>query len=276
MVQFTDAEDVLYGLSTVLGESARAIHPSHLERHVLANLDRLAPEEAESFASALSSVGNFVKSSELRDVAATALPIVGTTVGTVYGGPVGSALGGALGNAAGQAIAAKRDPSIVSGTTPAAPIASREPPSVVQAIPPGNQSIDNSPATPPAAAPQPRPLVQESSGSTAAAQLLSIIHDPALLSSLLSLVLGSLGRTSVALGNGRGEVPVGALMNLVSELASRAAEDAEEILASREAAVPSYLFDDQGCLTCDPANPSECADALLRTLRRTIACNRQG
>jgi hypothetical protein len=236
MTQYGEAEDVLHGLSAVLGDSARFASPEILEQRVLGALSRLTPSEAESVTGALGDVGRFFKSNEVRGFAGAALPIAGTALGTAFGGPVGAALGGTLGGFAGQAIA---------GAHPA---------------PGGGAAGAGAPTGAPPSAPPPQ------GGSPAAAQLLSIIQNPALLSSLLALVMGPDGKTSVPIGPNGTDVPVGAMMNLVGVLANRAAEDAEEILVARQDGTPTYLLDESGCLTCDPAVPSQRADALLRML----------
>jgi hypothetical protein len=256
MTEYGEAEDIVRGLSAVLGESARFASPEILEQRVLDALSRLTPSEAESFTSALGDVGRFFKSSEVRGVAGAALPIVGTAVGTVYGGPVGAAIGGSLGGAAGQAIAGTRPAHAAPPPQPAAPVAVDVPVAAPAGPVPGTGPV-----------PGVQPLAQSpQGGSAAAAQLLNVIQNPALLSSLLALVMGSDGKTSVPIGSRGTDVPVGAMMNLVGVLANRAAEDAEEILAVRQDGTPAYLFDESGCLTCDPAVPSQRADALLRAL----------
>jgi hypothetical protein len=256
MNEYSEAEDILHGLTAVLDEAAWRAPPEVVEQRVLDTLAGLSPLEAEGFASALGDVGNFFKSKEVRGFAGAALPVVGTAVGTVYGGPVGAAVGASLGGAAGQAIAGNRR---THGAPPAQPTA--PPPATGPAL-----------ASAPPAAGAPGALATEPqsqrapAGSTAAAQLLGVIKDPALLSSLLALVLGSSGKSSIPVGNTGAEVPVGAMMNLVGVLANRAAEDAEQILAARQDGTPAYLLDQDGCLTCDPAVPSHRADALLRLL----------
>lgn len=284
MNQFGDPEDVLYGLSSVLGDSARFGPVHRLEAQVLDTLDRLNPYEAESFTSALSSIGNFAKSSGVRDFASAALPIVGAGVGTVVGGPAGTAIGASVGGMAGQAIASKphaapsyQPPPSYQPAPVAQPVAAYQPTPTALDVPQVAASAATIPAVMPA-----QPTVAGGGGSAAAAQLLGVIQDPALISSLLSLVLGTNGRSAIPLKGG-GEIPVGALTNLVSVLAGKASEDAEDILMARQDAVPSYLLDDHGCLTCDPANPRDRADALLRVLRsqrqsgaQDQSCSRSG
>jgi hypothetical protein len=256
MAQHGEAQDILHGLSAVLGESTRSAPPDVIEQRVLGALSRLTPAQAESVAGALGDVGRFFSSSEVRGVAGAALPVVGTAVGTVYGGPVGAAIGGTLGGAAAQAIAGA--PSARAGSPP-------------QAFAPPTASTQA--AAPPAPVPgaDPAPGARASAqtpvtGSQSAAELLNIIQNPALLASLLALVMGSHGKVSIPVGSSGTEVPVGAMINLIGVLANRAAEDAEEILAARQDDMPAYLCDESGRLTCDPAVPSQRADALLRLL----------
>ena len=252
---YMESYDVARGLNFVLGESVLDLPPDLLERRIMSAVSGLSPSEAESFASALGDVGRFVTSKEVRGIAGAALPIAGTAVGTMFGGPVGAAVGASVGGMAGQAIAG-------------APPAPRASPAPAQ-YPPSPQNTTATPAQytlppqyPMPATPAPAPAL---GGSPAAAQLLGVLQNPALLSSLASLVMGASGKSSVPVGGA--EVPVGAMMNLVSVLANRAAEDAEEILAARQDGLPSYLYDEAGCLSCDPAVPAQRADALMRVLR---------
>jgi hypothetical protein len=226
-----DTEDIASGLAAILGPRGSNMPPEFLERHVTGLFNRLSPADSESFTNALKRVGQFATSNEVRGVAASALPIAGTAVGTIYGGPLGASVGSKLGGAAAQAIG-----------------------------PSGGRARPAAPAAPAATT---TPAQQ---GSASAAQLLSVVQNPTLLSSLLALAMGQNGRTSVPLAGGDREVPVGAMVNLVRELAERTAEDAEEILAAEGDAMADYLYDESGCLACDPAVSSQRADALLRVL----------
>jgi hypothetical protein len=67
-------------------------------------------------------------------------------------------------------------------------------------------------------------------GSQAAGQLLYLIQNPAFLTSLLALTIGAHSRTSVPVGENGVEVPHGAFVNALSNLASRAAEEADALL----------------------------------------------
>ena len=234
-----DTEDIASGLAAILGPRGLNMPPEVLERHVTGLLGRLSPADSENFTNALKSVGKFATSNEVRGFAAAALPIAGTAVGAAFGGPIGASLGGTLGGAAAQAVAPGRPTARAAASGPVAmPTASAAP-----AAPSSAQG-----------------------GSAAAAQLLSVVQNPALLSSLLALVMGQNGKTSVPLSGSGMEIPVGAMMNLIGTLANRAAEDAEEILTAHGDAIPDYLFDEGGCLACDPAVSSQRADALLRVL----------
>jgi len=105
-------------------------------------------------------------------------------------------------------------------------------------------------------------------GSPAAAQLLYLVQNPSFLSSLVALALGSQGQSTVPVGAGNQQVPVGAFMNLATSLAGRAAEDADALGGDGESLSDSYLRDATGCLTCDPAVPAQRAEALLKLLQQ--------
>ncbi|MFN2397742.1 MAG: hypothetical protein ABR543_03705 [Gemmatimonadaceae bacterium] len=254
----SEADDVDAGLSVVFGDGARLTSAGALDHWIVDRLSRLTPQEEESVLGALGDVGRWAKSSQVRQFAGTALPTVGTLVGTAYGGPAGAAIGGGLGGAAGKAVS--------GGGRSAQPRVQSARPTAALAVTPPTQA-----PAPTGAEPLGEPIAHAASdpaaaGSQAAAQLLSLVQNPALLSSLLALVMGAHGRPSVPVGEKGTEVPVGAMMNLVGTLANRAAEDAEELLSSRRDATPAYLLDDEGCVLCDPAVPSQRADALLRVL----------
>ena len=104
-------------------------------------------------------------------------------------------------------------------------------------------------AAPPAAA----------QGSSAATKALVLSQQPDVLKALLALALGGQGRREV---NG---IPVGAVMNMLSAMYARAAEDADE-LADMSDGAPTYLIDAEGALRADPAAPRACADALYAAL----------
>ena len=79
------------------------------------------------------------------------------------------------------------------------------------------------PATAPAATPPPTGAAS-GAGNDAAAQLLALVQNPAVIQALLSLVLGGAGRESIDVGPRRTPVSPGAVLNLISSLAQQAAE----------------------------------------------------
>lgn len=254
-----DADDIAAGLETVLSPKALRSPSSFVEQHIQSLMSRLSPADADNFMSGLkqvgSEIGKFATSKEARGIAGAALPIAGTAVGTMFGGPAGAAIGKNLGGAAGQAIA--------GGGGGWRGAASRAMPGVVAAAQGAGFAV-------------PQPLVgvaqsalagpNAAAGSTAAAQLLSLVQNPALMSSLVALAMGQHGATEVSLPATGTDVPVGAMMNLVGQLANQAAEDADDILAMRDAETPEYLLDASGCVSCDPNNAAQRAAALWRVL----------
>jgi hypothetical protein len=110
-----------------------------------------------------------------------------------------------------------------------------------------------------ALAPKPATPAPKPPGSTAATKALVLSQQPDVLQALLALAVGNPGRSEV---NG---IPVGAVMNMLSAMYARAAEDADELMEMSGGA-PSYLFDAEGALIADPAAPRERADALYAAL----------
>jgi len=227
-------EDIAAGLSAVLND--RLLRSGAVERWVNDALAQLTPAESESVIGALRDVGRAVTSKEVRQAVGGALPVAGGIVGTVYGGPAGAAIGGTLGQTAGQ---------IVSGR-PAAP-----------------RPVSAPAAAPASGSPAPGPAPMPQAGSQAAGQLLHLVQDPAVVQSMLGLLMGAQGKTTVPIGQNGTPVTAGALMSLIGTLASRAAEDAEDMTLAMHAAGPAYLRDDEGNYVFDPASPEERAEALL-------------
>jgi hypothetical protein len=112
------------------------------------------------------------------------------------------------------------------------------------------------------------PVATVTNGSQAATDLLYLVQNPAFLSSLIALALGSRGRPTVPVGMSGEEAPVGAFVTLAMNLAGKAAEDADALLGDGDNLADSYLRDETGCFTCDPAVPDQRADALLRRLQQ--------
>jgi hypothetical protein len=96
-------------------------------------------------------------------------------------------------------------------------------------------------------------------GSTAATKALVLSQQPDVLAALLALALGQPGRAAV---NG---IPPAAMMNTLSTMFARAADDADELLAAEDGP-PAYFLDAEGSLAIDPAAPGERADAVYAAL----------
>lgn len=101
-------------------------------------------------------------------------------------------------------------------------------------------------------------------GSSATAQLMSFLQNPAFLQSMLGQVLGKAGSSSVPVGQQGTSAPFGAFMNALSTLANQAAAEANAREDSQE--TPRYLLDKKGNFLCDPAVPEERARVLIEQL----------
>lgn len=196
----------------------------------------MSPEEIENF---WKSIANFA-----RKAAPTVLPIVGAAVGTYFGGPAGTAIGAKLGGLAGKyvsgAAAPRRRPARGIRRHPAA----------------GRRS-----AVPP-------------QGSSATAQLLNLLNNPALIQSLLSRLMGASGRVEVIAGAEILDVEVGSLLNAVEQLAAEAAREAHEDGVA-ESNMPEYLLDEDGVPSEDAGYPEVRAELLLELLNAAEAEERE-
>jgi hypothetical protein len=238
---FEATEDIESALPMVLAPEAIDLDAETLDDVFSRIADRLSPQEAESLGSALRSVGKWANNRGLGQVASTVLPAAATAIGTAYGGPLGGAVGRAVGQRAAQAVGGpqRRAPSPAPTATPS--------------------------AAPPQPAATSAPV---GDGSQAAGKLLYLVQNPAFLSSLVALALGSQGTSTVPLGPEDKQVPVGALVNVAASLAGEVAEDADALSADTETISDEYLRDESGRLTCDPAVPRDRAHALLGLLQR--------
>jgi hypothetical protein len=255
--QWTDDESLLEaheieaGLSTVLGAVIEEASPEEVEQWIDEAASRLSPSESFDVGKALRQIGKAVGGeSGLRQFAGQVLPAAGTAAGTIYGGPAGAAIGSQLGRAAGQAVAGGSPKPPQQAATPSIPVPVG-----------GSAGLRAQPRIQAAAGVSDDPTA---SGSKAAGQLVHVIQNPAFLASLLSLVMGSHGRTSVPVAGK--EVPVAAFMNLLGTLAGQAAQGAQTTSMSEEEEIPAYLTDADGTLLVDPVDPVQRANVLLRLL----------
>jgi hypothetical protein len=260
---FEEAADMQDALRGALLEEFADVTPEQMDEALFNMLESLTPAESFNVGKALSQVGKgftgALSDPTIGRIAQTALPIAGGAAGTLIGGPAGTAIGSGLGAAAAKALPmSKTASSSPAMRTPIPPAVSTAPPAVSiaePAAPTAPPAVSIAPSVVPTAPPAPTPVA---GGSAAAAQGLVLTQQPEVLKSLLALALGEHGRKTV---NG---VSVGSVMNLLSSIFGRAAADADELARSMD--LPSYLLDEEGNLTADPAAPSARADALYAVL----------
>ncbi|MCI0394335.1 MAG: hypothetical protein L0332_07025 [Chloroflexi bacterium] len=118
---------------------------------------------------------------------------------------------------------------------------------------------------------QPLTLEPQSSASPGAspgaARLLSVLYRPEVLQALVMMLMGNSGHSHVKVGDT--PVPVGAFANMLGSLAGQAAAEYHTARPQYSEDVPTYLFDSDGELFCDPAVPEERAAVLLHLLSQT-------
>lgn len=235
-------QDAVRALVGPVGETLTDEDVDGLLREVTSGL---SPIEAENFWKALGSAAKSV-GKVAAGLAPTVLPILGGAVGTFFGGPAGTAIGTALGSAAGGAIGqlAAKSPSLPQ--PPPRPAVQQPMPRVSGTSNPGMQ-----PRGPVAGMParylrpiQHRPVsAVPAGGSSATAQLASLLQHPALIQSLLGALLG--GGGTVKVGEPQVEVPFGAFMNALECLAAEAAEEVHD-RNPQHAGIPAYLVESDG------------------------------
>ena len=176
------------------------------------------------------SVGNIAKA--VAPVAAQVLPVALPAVGTLIGGPVGGMVGGIAGQALGSALS--------PGQRPSAP-----------------------------QAPSPQMSPAPAQGGNAASQLIATLFRPETLQALMSMALGSAGRSSVSVpvGSGNTPVPNNAFTNLLQVLARQASADYESIATTSHMGSPFYLQNFAGEAIGDPANADSRAAVLYEMLQ---------
>lgn len=186
-----------------------------------------SPIEAENFWKSLGSAAKSV-GKVAAGLAPTVLPILGGAVGTFVGGPAGTALGAALGQAAGGAIGQ------IAAKSPSAPRPQQGPPiPQMRSTPaPGMRPVQRRPVS-----------AVPAGGSSATAQLATLLQNPALIRSLLGALLG--GGGTVSIGESQVEVPFGAFMNALECLAAEAAEEIHD-RNPQQGGIPAYLIESDG------------------------------
>ena len=209
----------------VLGEEAETLTDDDVDSLLGEITAGFSPIEAENF---WKSLGRAAKSvgRAAAGIAPTVLPMIGGAVGTVFGGPAGTAIGSALGRAAGGAVGklAARAPS-----RPAPGALAR---TMGRIAMPALQAAAARPAT-----------AVPAGGSSATAQLASLIQNPDLIQSLLGALMGGSG--VVRIGESQVEAPFGAFMNALECLAAEAAEEIHD-RHPQAAGIPAYLVSSDG------------------------------
>ncbi len=226
--------DARYGnaLRGLVREQYRLLPEAHLDALARSVAGRLSPFEAEDFWQTLQDVGR-----QIAPIAAQVLPVAAPLIGTAIGGPLGGAIGSTVGGLAGQALA-----GAAGQPRPPAPGAGV-----------------------PGAVPAPSPL--PAGATSATAQLLSLLQNPALLQSLLGQLLGGAGHSSVPVGAQGTPAPFGAFMNALGVLANQAASEAHAGFAGEDTrTIPTYLIGPSGELA-DPTIPEHRTRALLERLQ---------
>lgn len=237
----TANHDPLNGLREALDERYAGYSEDALQETLDIMLAGMSPMEGFNFKKALSQISRtgqaVLKDPTVGQIAGTVLPVAGTAIGTIYGGPVGGALGAQLGTAAGQAFTGgQRRP--VSATRPAQKTSSPKPPA------------------------PPSPI--KGGANVAASQLLQLTQNPAVLQGLASLSLGDKGSQTVRTQNGQ-QVPIGAILNLISQLTNKAAVEADAHMPASED-LTDYLKDDLDRYLVDPHNPEQRAGLVYALL----------
>jgi hypothetical protein len=222
-----EAEDFGGALRSSLREEYADASDEEMDDAVVSVLGSMSPAEGFNFASALNRIGKsasqLVSDPTFASIAGTALPILGGAAGTLVGGPAGTAVGTSLGRAAASALPARAAPPGVPArqpTPPTRPVG----PSPAPAPPAAATPAPGTPALTASAPPSPGPAPAVAGGSAAAAQGLVLTQQPDVLRSLLAAALGEHGRKEV------GGVPVAHMLDLVSDVFRRAANDADELM----------------------------------------------
>lgn len=247
----------------VLAESYRNMPANDLAALIRETMESLPPAERAAFAKlslqntyegffsnigrGLSRAGKAVGRAlpgiarAVAPVAQVAAPLVGTLVGGPLGGMAGQALGGMIGNLASRG--GRRRPAPRPARPMRATPAQRRP--TTQGIRPATGSSSN----------------------PAASQLMSLMANPQMLQAILGQVLGNFGQSGTVARSAQGilrQIPFGALMNSLSELALRAAE---ESVRAGDFESEDYLIDNHGNYRIDdPSDAAQRADAVVRLL----------
>lgn len=207
---------------------------SPMERDAFANLS--LQYAGESFWKDLGKGIGRVASKALPYIAPVA-KVAAPLVGTVFGGPAGGAVGAKLAGLLGRVASPQRQcPQQVSRKT----------------------AILRRPSPPPAPAPA-------TPTNPAATQLMSLLANPQLLQALLGQVLGAAGNSTANIaGDPRQNIPFGAMMGTLSELALQAADESVRLGVAESS---DYLTDAYGNSRLADNSPEAQAEVVMGILR---------
>jgi len=270
-----ESEYYFEAVRLALGDKEGILSEEHIKLILQEAEAQLSPEEMEILEGFFSKIGKGLKKfgKGVVRIGKKALPVVGKiaqiaapVVGTVFGGPAGAMLGSKIGNIVGKVTqigkATKGLGALFGGGRPPQPAFIQRP--QFQPQPqriPHNTALNGN-----------QQLLQRS--QPAANQLLGLLQNPALLQSLLGQVLGgrSQGTVRMATPNqgGASNIPFGAFMNLLGQLSTQAAIEANGHIEDE----PTYLYDSQGEFAIeDPASNEARAEHLLQILQENTFDN---
>jgi hypothetical protein len=197
--------------------------------------------------------------SDLGNVVAAALPVVGGVVGSIVAPGVGTAIGSGLGSAAGSALHAAVSSGQPQGGAAQAPGAG-----VPQVFPP---SAPGQPALPAISS---IPGMQApASSQQSAALLLELLMRPELLKAILAMLMGNAGTATVPVGSAN--VPITAMTNLLSNLSAQASEayNSERAPSGGYGESTHYLGRNPLAARIDLASQEARSAALMNRLRES-------
>jgi len=223
---------------TFLGESYQDLPDEEVLELFEESMAQMSPEEAEFFGKIWKGIKKGAKV-----LAKNGLSKLGGYAGSVIGGPIGGAIGTKLGGSLSGLI----DKGGRHRRTRRRPQPRRRP-----ATQPRYRS-----------APPPPRLKTSATG-----QLMGLLTNPVLTQALMGQVIGQPSRKTVPLvSQGQTKnVPYGAIMKLLSNLAKKAAGESYEIGAEE---TPDYLMDGAGEFATDPADEEARMEQLLEMINET-------
>ncbi len=215
---------------------------------------------------------------DLGNVVASALPIVGSAVGSIVAPGIGTAIGGGLGSLAGGALhSAIGSGQPAPAPTPVAPVPAAPVPSAMP-YPYPPYPYPQPASFPGAPLPLMGPIFSSATPAAPAAQgssqqlaalLLQLLMRPEMLQSILAMIMGGAGATTVPVGTTG--VPVTALTNLLSNVAGQVSEayNNERAPSAVYAEATHYTSRNPFAARVDLASQEARSAALLNLLRES-------